>query len=334
MKKAIGKKFADNKYYWTGVAGVLVTVLVLAVVFGIGALAIGKTTYTADFAQAAGLAPNDKVQLAGVNVGEVKKTELEGDHVKVTMDVDNKVRINSDGVASIKLSTILGQRYVELVPGIASERLADEHFKNDGRGTQVPYNLQDLIDVGTPKISGIDSKQLTQAIAALNNQFRDAPAVMPGLLDNLAKFSGIISTRADQFNQLLTSLDTVVGVLSDSEAALRTLIGQGQVLSNKIVTNQTVVNKLLDGLAELSGELRALGAENDGRFATLVTSINTITQGLEKNRTNLRRLLEIAPVTARYLANATGDGQGVENYLPAGLFPDNWMCAARLVAGC
>ena len=66
----------------------------------------------------------------------------------------------------------------------------------------------------------------------------------------------------------------------------------------------------------------------------MMANIQTISAGLEKNRANLRKLLEILPITARATTNVIGDGPYANGYLPWGLFPDNWLCTARVVDGC
>ena len=54
----------------------------------------------------------------------------------------------------------------------------------------------------------------------------------------------------------------------------------------------------------------------------------------QKNQENLRKLLQILPVTSRMLNNIMADGPHSTGYLPWGLFPDNWLCTARVVDGC
>ena len=41
----------------------------------------------------------------------------------------------------------------------------------------------------------------------------------------------------------------------------------------------------------------------------------------------VRSTLQIAPVTARNIANVTGSGNAADLTLPAGLMVDSWVCA-------
>ena len=53
-------------------------------------LASASTSIDVEFAQAAGMKTGDKVKVAGIDVGEVKSMELEGDHVLAVLDVQQR----------------------------------------------------------------------------------------------------------------------------------------------------------------------------------------------------------------------------------------------------
>ncbi len=324
------RHFDDNRRFWYGVAGVAVIVLIVLAVTGLAQAHIGKKTYIGDFAQAGGIRPGDKVRVAGIDKGEVSATELAGDHVTVTMKVDRDVNVTANGSAAIKMSTLLGQRYVDVSLGDASSPAPDGRIPQ----TSVPYDLQKTIEQGTPIITGIDDDAFADGLRTLNRQLAGAPAVIRPTVDALTAMSKVITNRSDQINQLIADTDTVTGIVNDSQAQLAIIVGQGQQLAEKIAAREALVTRLLDGIAALTEQARAVAAENGDQFAPIMANLNTMSQGLEKNRANLRKLLEILPVTARTTNNAIGDGPYVNGYLPWGIFPDNWLCLARVVDGC
>lgn len=324
------KHFDNNRGFWYGVLG---AVVIVALVVGVTALAgahLGKKTYTGDFAQAGGIRPGDKVRVAGVDVGEVTKTKLDGNHVQVTMKVDNEVDVRSNGSAEIKMSTLLGQRYVDVSLGDGPSEAPDGRIPH----TEVPYDLQKTIEAGAPVITGVNGDTLAQSITTLNKQLAGAPAIAKPTLDSLTAMSQVITNRRDQINQLVADTKTVTGIVNDSQAQLSVIVGQGRQLADKIATREALVTRMLDGIAELTEQARAVARENGNQFAPIMANLNTISQGLEKNRHNLRKLLEILPITARATNNILGDGPYANGYLPWGIFPDNWLCMARVVDGC
>lgn len=330
MSGRIRRGFNRHRRTWYGVIGAVVIVGLILVVTGIGQAHIGKKSYTADFAQAGGIRPGDKVRVAGIDVGEVSDTSLQRDHVKVTMKVDNDVDVTSNGSAEIKMSTLLGQRYVDVSLGDSSQPAPDGRIAK----TAVPYDLQKTLEVGTPVIAGVDDTALAQSITSLNAQLSDAPALARPTIDSLVEMSKIVTNRKDQITQLLADTNTVTSVVNDTQTQLAIIVGQGGQLAQKIAAREALVTKLLDGVAALVDQSRAVAAENRDSFAPIMANLDTISQGLQKNQENLRKLLQILPVTSRMLNNIMADGPHSTGYLPWGLFPDNWLCTARVVDGC
>lgn len=326
----VRRSFNGNRGLWFGLGGTAMIVVVVLAIVGIGQLDFGKKSYVADFAQAGGVRPGDKVRVAGIDVGEVSGTELDGNHVTITMKVDNDVAVTSNGSAEIKLSTLLGQRYIDISLGNSPDPAPDGRIEE----TRVPYDLNQTIERGAPILAGIDDHDLSQSIRALNKQLAGAPAIAKPTIDSLTQMSRIITNRQDQINQLIADTRTVTGIVNDNQTQLAVIVGQGQQLATKIVVRESLVTKLLDGIAQLAEQAQGLAADNADQFAPIMANLNTITQGLEKNRDNLRKLLEILPVTARLTNNIIGDGPYANGYLPWGLFPDNWLCTARVVDGC
>ncbi|NNG98531.1 MCE family protein [Gordonia araii NBRC 100433] len=322
--------YRERPQLWTGVIGALVLVLLLVGVFVLAGANLGKKSYYGDFAQAGGIRPGDKVRVAGIDVGEVTGTSLERDHVKVSMKVNREVDVRSNGSAEIKMSTLLGQRYVDIALGDAPDKLDGAQIKD----TRVPYDLQKTIEAGTPILAGINPDDLSSSLTELNRQLQGTPALARPAIDGLARMSEVITSRKDQINQLIADTKQVTSIVDDSQVQLAMIIGQGQQLASKIVAREALVTRLLDGLATLTRHAQAIGQENAGKLAPVMANIQTISQGLEKNRDNLRKLLEILPITARATVNITGDGPYANSYLPWGLFPDNWLCTARVVDGC
>ncbi|MGV9710159.1 MCE family protein [Gordonia sp. NPDC003424] len=324
------RHFDDNQRFWYGVIGSVVIVLLILGITAIAEAHLGQKTLHANFAQAGGIRPGDKVRVAGIDKGEVSKTELDGDHVRVTMKVDEDVDVTANGSAEIKMSTLLGQRYVDVSLGDSSSPAPDGEIAQ----TNVPYDLQKTIEAGTPIIAGVNDEDFANSIRTLNQQLAGAPAVTKPTLDSLTAMSRIITNRRDQINQLVADTKSVTAIVNDSQTQLSIIVGQGQQLAQKIATREALVTRMLDGIAELTEQARAVARENGDQFAPIMANLNTMTQGLEKNRENLRKLLEVLPVTARLTNNVIGDGPYANGYLPWGIFPDNWLCLARVVDGC
>lgn len=74
---------------------------------------------TARFTSISGLKEGSTIELAGVVVGKVRRIELDaGDYEAVVhLDIDQRVELQDDSIASVRTAGIIGDKYIKLSPG-------------------------------------------------------------------------------------------------------------------------------------------------------------------------------------------------------------------------
>ena len=77
----------------------------------------------AEFDSVAGLKAGATVEIAGVQVGQVKKIGLNGDRAVVSFSLTPGVKLYGDSIASIKTRGLIGDKYVSLSPGGSQKEL-------------------------------------------------------------------------------------------------------------------------------------------------------------------------------------------------------------------
>lgn len=324
-----------NRNFWLGVGGAIVIFLLLIASSVYKTAGIGQQTVEVEFKQAAGIRPGDKVKVSGIDVGTVSSTKLDNARVLTTLKVRKNIKFGRDAGAEIKMSTLLGSRFVDLRPG-------------DGKGlpknrvllsnTVVPYDLADIIQIGTPKFEELNAGKLAESLNIINRQMGDSPALTAQALDSVGVLAKVMNDRRGEVDTLLKDLATVTKILGDNRNSILIILTQGEAITSRIMQRQNLIQQLLTTTATLSRQLQEIGGQNQGQFGPLIDTLNVMSQGLAKNKTNLDHLLEIMPIAARYNANAWGNGNYAELALPGGLFPDNWWCLAsgllNLIEGC
>lgn len=90
--------------------------------FNLGGLQLwSKHTYSlqARFLSIGNLNEGAAVKIAGVDVGMVTSIELDKDEfvALVTMDLEPTLALDDDTIASIKSSGLIGDKFIELIPG-------------------------------------------------------------------------------------------------------------------------------------------------------------------------------------------------------------------------
>lgn len=308
---------------WLGTASVAVLTLVIATIVGFGKLSVGRSDYQAQFAQAAQLRPGDQVTVAGIEVGTVKNVALSGDHVTVRFTVGNGVRIGDASRAAIKLTTLLGRRYVELSPAgdgeLPSRTIALAN-------TSVPYNLQATLADATTTFEQVDAERIAESMAELSNGLSGVPEALPEALRNVRSLATVIAARRDQIGSLLHNLDTLTGVIRDQKADLGALVIQGADLLRTINARQASLHRLLDGLTALVDTLKTL-FDDEPAINELLANMAQFAGMAASHDALVRNTLQVMPVAFRNLANASGSGTALDINLPAGVLIDSWMCA-------
>lgn len=335
MARPTFPSYTKNRYLWQGLIAAAAVALLLLGSSVLSQLRLGDKSVTAEFAQAAGVRPGATVDVSGIEVGEVRSVRLAGDKVEIVMKISRDIRLATDARASIKLSTILGRMHIELVPGSGSE--APEN-RIPLANTAVPYNLAKVIQdpqytSSFERIERIDADKLRQALDVFSRQMGDSPELAITALDSIGSLAKVINDRRDEVDTLLQSMDQVSQLVADNQNSVLMLLTRGEAIGSAVALRQDLLRKLLDNVAALSGLLRDMGLENNGQLGPLIQNLNTMTEGLEKNKDNLDRLYEIMPVALRQFTNVLGNGPYGDVWAPWFL-PDNWLCFAQAVQGC
>lgn len=314
---------------WLGVIALVVIGVMLVGVVGYGSLDIGKTRYHGEFVQAAQIKKGDGVTIAGIQVGAVGGVKLAGDHVVVAFTVRKDVHLGADTQAAIKLTTILGSRYLELSPagdGGLDHRTIPLRWPNGDARTEVPYDLTKTLAGATKTFGPLDADRVVESVKLLNQSLQGLPEELPLALQNLQSLADVVGDRRDQLGTLLSNADTLTTMLANQKADLGVLVLQGRDLLREIATRRVAVQRLFASATTLVGRAQTILADEPA-LDQLLSSAQEFTKMMNDHDALLRNVLQSAPIAVRNLANATGSGNALDVNAPMGILIDSWMCA-------
>jgi len=307
-----------------GIAGVAALVVGVLAIVGVSSLEPGRIDIVAEFAQAAEIRVGDQVTVAGVAVGEVAGAELAGDRVNVTMKIDRDVALGAGTRASIKLTTLLGSRYVALTP-------AGSGTLDDGRiplsHTEVPYDLQETIEGATGTFEQVDAAEVADAMTTLTHQLEGAPEVVPQALANAGTLAEIVAARRTQIGDLISGTERITSVIRTQQSNIGSLMVQGRDLMSELDRRRESVVGMFVATTTLVDELHRTVVGDSPEIQELITELDSMLGSLARHDDLLRNILEVAPLPVRNFTNASGSGNYVDFTGPAGVLVDSWMCA-------
>ncbi|UXA16901.1 virulence factor Mce family protein [Mycobacterium sp. SMC-4] len=242
----------------------LVGVFGLYAVFGQMRFGERAHDYRAEFVNVTGLETNDFVRIAGVEVGRVKKVEIQPDTTAlVEFTADDSVVLTEGSRAVIRYDDLIGGRYLALEEGAGGVQRLNAGDTIPLARTSPALDLDALIGGFRPLFRALDPDQIN----ALSGQLITALQGQGGTINSfLAQTAALTSTLADRdqlIGDVIVNLNTVLGSLGDQNEqfgkaveALSELVGALENRRDDISAGLAYTNAAAGSIADLLDEAR------------------------------------------------------------------------------
>jgi len=210
-------------------------------------------TVTVQFKDVGGLDEKTAVRVAGVRVGRVTKIRLVEGKALVDIELDRDVALRQGASASIESLGLLGEKYVELVPGpFGAPPLPDNSVIVGG----VPVSFDEITKLA--RDIEVDIKEITRS-----------------LKDSIGGPEG---------EERLQSIVENMRVISEQVRAM--------VEANRAGVDATVANfrEFSSAMNELVARVDSLVASNEGNFSQGISNIREVSGKLETTADNLNQI--------------------------------------------
>lgn len=263
-----------------------------------------STRITAEFPRTVGLYPQSRVLVQGVRSGTVQDVEPAGNKVKVTMTVRD-VALARDATATVRLRSLIGERYVELGPVWDGEgpRLEDGALIPLSR-TKVPAEVNELFDEATRVAEEVDADALRDMVKNLGQALGGNSQAVAGITSGLADVGGTLSARAAEMDAGLQDLRGVVGTLAERDDEITRILRSSTVVSQSLLAQQGALDAAVGGLDEMLGRLATFTGNEKDKIAAVMDSLDRIGRILAAHESGWQRIIDTAPYYAYGWFNA------------------------------
>jgi len=236
---------------------------------------------TVEFADVLDLVPQSAVKVNDVVVGRVESITLGGDDrwtPQVVVAVNGDVALPADAVASLRQSSLLGEKFVELAEPHREDAAPPARELADGavitadrtnRHTEVEEvfgALSLLLNGGGIGQLQTINRELSSALTGNEPEIKAFLSNVDELVTNLDSHRGDITAALDGLNQLSTTLagrnDQITGVLTDLTPGLQALSDQRSALVTMLQSLDTLSDVAVDTIekskADMVADLQAL----------------------------------------------------------------------------
>jgi phospholipid/cholesterol/gamma-HCH transport system substrate-binding protein len=239
------------------VAVVFVAVVIVAVLAGFALSKLGAGRgLTVVLPNAIGVVAGTPVQLNGFDVGQVSMVTARGDKAVLTLALDSLPEpLHAGTTATLEWRSLLGERYVQLLPGPPGNPvLPDGSMITAGSSQVVVEDLLEALDPGTRVHLTSMLQQLNGTLAGSQPDLNKTLAAAGPSVRAVGAVLNAIGSDGESIKTVLANLHQVTDVLAARRSALSRTVLDLNRLTSQAAGHQ---RQLSDGLAQLPGTLTA-----------------------------------------------------------------------------
>lgn len=263
-------------------------------------LLLKSNIYYVYYDDVSGLQESSRVNLRGVEVGNVRDITLERDRVKVEIAVESKYAemIPSNSVAEIGSAGLMGGVEICIVQGDAATAIEngatfEGRIKPDmlgslaDKGTELMDGLNTTID-GVNTLIGGNAQGITELVSNLESMTASIDAILaasaPNInsaLDDLSVFTSTLAANTERIESMLGNLDEFSGELAEADVV------------NQLTSTVESLNKVLAAIESGDGSMGKL-LTDDALYNSLTTAGDNLGLLLEDLKANPMRYVHIS----------------------------------------
>jgi phospholipid/cholesterol/gamma-HCH transport system substrate-binding protein len=274
------KSFRDFNPLFVGAVSVTVLAVGVTASFLTGTLGLLADRYTMSgvFAGTGGLRTGNDVQVAGVRVGKVSAVEpdFQRGRVVITWKVDRDVDLGPATRAEIRMSNVLGGRYLRLSGPVGEPHLStmpESRRTIPLQRTAIPTTVNDVLNSGADMMSRIDAKTISKVLEQVRGISQQGRGRLGSALQNLTTLAETVNNSDPQIRALLTNGDKLVRLVNAKDRQLSQLARNATVLLDQLRQRQAELSVLL---GSGNNTVRSLSRLITAKQSELIAVINDL----------------------------------------------------------
>jgi phospholipid/cholesterol/gamma-HCH transport system substrate-binding protein len=311
--RATMKAFSERNLLRLGAIaiGVAVALVLLSLNYNRLPLINRDKTYTAYFTEAGGLTEGSLVEVSGARVGKVSSVTLDGPRVAVKFKVARGVRLGDRTEAAVKLKTVLGTKLLEVTPRGEGQLSGPIPLNRTTPAYQLPDALGDLATT----ISGLNTDQLSNALAVLAKEFSNTPPDLKVAVQGVARLSQTLDERDKQLRNLLSNAHKVTKVLAERSDEVVNLVTSTNALLAQLRTQSSALDRIANNLSAAARQLKAVIAENRATLKPALDKLNTVLTIVDNRKEKVQKAVKGLTSLATALGESVSSGPFFKAYV-------------------
>lgn len=252
------------------------------------------------FTEANQLAGEADVRISGVPVGKVKTIENSPDGTTaVTVEIDEKYApVPQNTRAILRQKTLLGETYVELSPGTASEGALAEGANLPASQTQETVELDEItraFDARTRRAFQVWQQAQAEGVAGRGSDLNDAIGNLEPFAQDTREVLEILNSQTNAVQQLVRDTGELFGALSEQRGQLSGLITNSNRVFDVTANRNQQLKETFRALPTFQTEATATLRRLDQFARDTDPLVKQLTPAAEEAGPTLEALADVAP---------------------------------------
>jgi phospholipid/cholesterol/gamma-HCH transport system substrate-binding protein len=275
---------------------------------------------TAEFADALNLPDGAHVRVAGVDLGRVTSVSTRNFVARVQLRLPTKVVLTDRATAELRLTTPLGEGFLDIDPGNGTRTLHDGDVIPEA-ATSTAASVEDMLAAASVLITGGGLAQLRTIVVELNKVISGRAGDTPSLLRSLNDTLGALNARTADIDRALAALGSLSTTLAQRRETIRAALADTAPAA-KLLADQT------DKFADLLARVAALGKAGD---KVVRASRQDLVNTLKSAEPVLDALISIQNQVGPTLQQLIAFGKFIDRAVPADYLAGDAMFSNRSV---
>lgn len=316
------KSFRERNPIIIGITSLAVVAAVTLAALNVNRLPFvsGGKTYSAYFEEAGGLMTDAPVRVSGLQAGLVKSISLTPQGVLISFTVADNIRLGERTEASIKTTSLLGNKVLEVTPRGAGHLQAAIPIEH----TTSPYQLPDAVGDLTATISGLNTDQLSTALRTLSQTLQDTPPELRVAVDGIARFSQTIDARDAQLRNLLSNANKATTVLAERTSEIVGLVHDTNTVLASLRSQSAALEEISSNISALAQQLHGFIGENRATLKPALEKLNGVLATVDNRKAEIQESIKGLNTYAMSFGEVLASGPFFKAYV-ANLIPGQFI---------
>jgi phospholipid/cholesterol/gamma-HCH transport system substrate-binding protein len=227
-----------------------------------GSKPAASRTITAQFSRAIQIFPGNSVRVLGVTIGRVTDVRNVDGAAEVVIRIDDPdIKLPADVKATLVPISLLGERYVQLLPAYDGGPVFDGDEIPLSR-TSVPAEQDELLRGLQDYFGALDPEKVADFVTNAATILEGNGESLNRLIDKGSNVFVNLANKRDSLAGLITQLDQLVTTLSTRQEGIARVIHSYNKVGRSINENRVALEGTIQGLSLASAELASLLMEH------------------------------------------------------------------------